>query len=252
MTHARVALALPYCSPDTRPCVSVSPGLLRRALPPPALPRAEGRAPHPRAGALRNGGRSPRGRAAEAPPLPLPLSSCLRRHCGQTRRVAGESGSGARRERHDEATVAATARGSMTCCRQPPPSRRAFPPAGSGAIQAAPAPRGRSRLAAASADGGKPRAPRAVTSILCPGSASAAPIWSRAGEEGVGAGGGHVAARRARGGARAAAVTAFLLRARHPSPPLLSPRVQAAPSPPEGQKRVGSDGRWGEGMCGEG
>lgn len=248
MTHARVALALPYCSPDTRPCVSVSPGLLRRALPPPALPRA----PHPRAGALRNGGRSPRGRAAEAPPLPLPLSSCLRRHCGQTRRVAGESGSGARRERHDEATVAATARGSMTCCRQPPPSRRAFPPAGSGAIQAAPAPRGRSRLAAASADGGKPRAPRAVTSILCPGSASAAPIWSRAGEEGVGAGG--VTWRQGGlGAARALRPLPLFFSgpATHP-PPLLAPPVQAAPSPPEGQKRVGSEGRWGEGMCGEG
>lgn len=134
MTHARVGLALPYCSPDTRPCVSVSPGLLRRALPPPALPQAEGRAPHPRAGALRNGGRSPRGRAAEAPPLPLPLSSCLRRHCGQTRRVAGESESGGRRERHSKAAAAGTARDSTTCCRQPPPSRRAFPPAGSGGI----------------------------------------------------------------------------------------------------------------------
>lgn len=238
MTHARVGLALPYCSPDTRPCVSVSPGLLRRALPPPALPRAEGRAPHPRAGALRNGGRGPRGRAAEAPPLPLPLSSCLRRHCGQTRRVAGESRSGGRRERHSKAAAAGTARDSTTCCRQPPPSRRAFPPAGSGGIQAAPVPRGRSRLAAPSADGGKPHTPRAVTSILCPGSASAARIWSRAGEEGGRGGGEGSRGGKAGSGRQGRLGAARALRplplffsgpAAHPPPPTpLPPRPRGA------------------------
>lgn len=221
----------------------MSPGLLRRAPLPTAQPRPEGRAPLTHAPERCEMAAAARG--AEAPPPPLPLSSCPRRHCGIPRRVAGQSGPRARQERYKKA---GTARGSITCCRQPPHSRRAFPPAGSGGIQAAPAsrqerPRFRPRL------GRWRRAPRAVTSILCPHPASAAPIWSRAGEEGAGAGGGHVAARRAQSGARAAAVTAFLLRARRPSPsPASSPRPlpsarrepRAAPSPPGGQKGSGA------------
>lgn len=47
MTHARVGLAVPYSCSNTRPVVSVSPGLLRGAVLPTALPRAEARAPLP-------------------------------------------------------------------------------------------------------------------------------------------------------------------------------------------------------------
>lgn len=217
MTHASVGLALSYWCPNTRPGVLVSPGLLRRAPLPTAQPRPEGRAPLTHAPERCEMAAAARG--AEAPPPPLPLSSCPRRHCGIPRRVAGQSGPRARQERYKKA---GTARGSITCCRQPPHSRRAFPPAGSGGIQAAPAsrqerPRFRPRL------GRWRRAPRAVTSILCPHPASAAPIWSRAGEEGAGAGGG-VTWRQ--GGLRAA-------RALRPLPLFFSgPAAHPPPRPP--------------------
>lgn len=254
MTHASVGLALSYRCPNTRPGVLVSPGLLRRAPLPTAQPRLEGRAPLTHAPERCEMAAAPRG--AEAPPPPLPLSSCPRRHCGIPRRVAGQSGPGARQERYKKA---GTARGSITCCRQPPRSRRAFPPAGSGGIQAAPAsrqerPRFRPRL------GRWRRARRAVTSILCPDPASAAPIWSRAGEEGAGAGGG------SRGGKAGSERRARCGRYRFssqgpppiplpgllpPSPPVRAPRAPRGAFPAGRAERVRSEGRWGEGRCGE-
>lgn len=254
MTHVRAGLALPYCCPNARPCVSVPPGLAAKGSA--AHSPAPGRGPGPShhapercemAAAARGAARRKR-RLSRSLSLPARAAIAEKRGMSQAKAGLERGRTAATRRRPRElqgAPQRIAANHPLPAALSRPQAQAEFKPLQLGAAGAASQPK---RPMAASP------APRAQLPPFCTRARPAQRQYGAGRERrGRARGGGDVAPRRARGGARAAAVTAFLLRARRPSPPSSSfPPVGAAPSPPKGQKMVGSEGRWGKGRCGEG